>query len=147
MKSVRTSTRRRVRLCGLVLTLGLWLSGLGSANAEPSAECRALAVRFGAAAYELDAGALAGLIACVSVELQDRTGGPALPPPRPPALPPPPSSELPPTPPPPASEPVRPPPAPLAPPPPPSARISSFPQAWPQSQPWGGDWPNAGFGD
>ena len=139
MKSVRTRTRRRVRLCGLVLALGLWVSGGDPARAEPSAECRALAVRFGAAAYELDAGALAGLIACVSVELQDRTGGSA------PAPPPPP--QTPPQPPPSVSEPVRPPPAPLPPPPPPSARISSFPQAWPQSAPWGGDWPNAGMGD
>jgi outer membrane biosynthesis protein TonB len=136
MKSVRTSTRRWVRICGLVLALGLWLSGLGSANAEPSAECRALAVRFGAAAYELDAGALAGLIACVSVELQDRTGGPALAPPPPP--PPPPAVVVPPS----------PPPAPIPPPAPPepSGRISSFRQTWPQSAPWGGDWPNAGMG-
>ena len=139
MQSMRTSIRPRVQICGLVLALGLWLAGLGLATAEPSAECRALAVRFGAAAYELDPAALAALIACVSAELQDRTGVPALAPQPAPQPPPQPAS--------PASGPVRPPPAPAPAPPPPEARISSFTQEWPQSQPWGGDWPNQGFGD
>ena len=147
MKSVRRSTRHRVRLCGLVLMLGLWLWGLGSASAEPSAECRALAVRFGAAVYKLDVGALAGLIACVSAELEDRTGSVAVAPPAPPTPPPPPSPALPPTPPPPAPAPTRPPPPPAPTPPPPEARISSFTQTWPSAQPWGTDWPKQGFGD
>ena len=133
MKSLRMSTRPRVSICGLVLALGVWLSGVDPASAEPSVECRDLAVRFATASAELDPGALAGLIMCVSAELQDRTGGPALAPPPPP----------------PAFVPPSPPPAPLPPPPPPqsSGRMSSFRQTWPQSAPWGGEWPTEGLGD
>jgi len=130
-------TRPRVRICVIVLAVGLWFSGLGPANAEPSARCRDLAARFANGAAELDPGALAVLITCVSVELQDRTGGPALaPPPSPPEVaPPPPPEPTPPTPPPPP------------PPPPPSGRISAFRQTWPQTAPWGGEWPGEGWGD
>ena len=120
MKSVRTSMRPRVRICVIVLAVGLWFSGLGPASAESSAECRDLAAQFANAAAALDLGALAGLITYVSVELQDRTGGPALaPPPRPPE-----------------SIPPSPPPA-----PPPSPPPSSFREAWPPSAPWGQAWP------
>ena len=116
MKSMRP--RPRVCICGLALALGLWVASLGPARAEPSAECRDLAARFANAAAALDAGALAALITCVSGELQDRTGGRALaPPPSPPEVAPPP------------------------PPPPPSGRISAFRETWPQSAPWGGEWP------
>ena len=115
------STRSRVSICGLGLTLGLWLSGVGSASAEPSAQCRDLAARFANTAAELDLGALAGLITCVSLELQDRTGGATLtPPPRPPE-----------------SIPPSPPPA-----PPPSP--GNFREAWPPSAPWGSPWPSVG---
>jgi hypothetical protein len=72
------STRTRVRFCAIVVALGLWVSGLGLASAEPSAGCRALATRFANTAAELDLGDLAGLITCVSVEMQDRTGDPAV---------------------------------------------------------------------
>ena len=83
MKSVRMSTRSRVRLCGLVLALGLWLLGLGSATAETSAECRYLAARLGVAA------------ACGSAEIPDPTGGTAPLPPQSPSevAPPPPSPQ------------------------------------------------------
>jgi len=131
MKSVRTRTRPRVRVCGLVLALGLWLSGLGSASAEPSAECRDLAARFANAPAELDLGALAGLMTCVGAEMQDRTGGRALPPPPRPPEPVPPSP------------PPAPPPSP-APAPPPSPPPSSFREAWPPSAPWGSPWPSVG---
>lgn len=85
MKGVRTSTRPRVRLCGLVLALGLWVSGLASASAATAAEaeCRYLAARLGTAA------------ACASGELQDPTGGTAPPPPpNPPGVTPPPSGRI-----------------------------------------------------
>jgi hypothetical protein len=70
MNSVRTSTWPRVRICGLVLALGLWVSSLGSATAETPAECRYLAARLGVAA------------ACGSAEIPDPTGDTA---PRPPS--------------------------------------------------------------
>jgi hypothetical protein len=82
MKSVRRSTPPRIRLGGLALALGLWVSGLGSASAEPSAGCRDLAAHFATAAAELDLGALAGLMTCVSAEMQDRTGAPVVTSPR-----------------------------------------------------------------
>lgn len=123
MKSVRMSTRPRVRICIIVLVLGLWLSGLGSAGAELSAECRDLAARFAKAGAELDLRALAALMTCVSAEIQDRTGGTA------PAPPPSPPEEAPPA------------PAPAQPmwPPPTSQRAQ-----WPPSAPWGGPWPSVG---
>ena len=111
MNSVRTSTWPRVRICGLALALGLWVSSLGSATAETPAECRYLAARLGVAA------------ACGSGATPDPTGGTAPLPPQSPA------------------DVAPPPPAPQA------ERISSFRQTWPQSPPWGGDWPKGGWGD
>ena len=84
MKRAHKSRRRQVRICGLVLALGLWLLGLGSATAETAAECRYLAARLGVAA------------ACGSAEIPDPTGGTAPPPPPSPpdvAPPPPPQAE------------------------------------------------------
>lgn len=83
MKRVHTTMRPWVRICGFVLAFGLWWSGLGSASADTSAECRDLAARLGTA------------VACVGAATQDPTGGTApLPPPSPPdvAAPPPPPS-------------------------------------------------------
>ena len=80
MKSVRPRTRRWVRLCGLVLGLGLGLLGLGAASAETAAECRYLAARLGVAA------------ACGSAGIPDPTGDTApLPPQSPSEVAPPPS--------------------------------------------------------
>jgi hypothetical protein len=91
VKRMRTRTRTWVRICAILLVLGLWLSGLRPVSAEPSAACRALAVRFADAAAGLDLKGLAELMRCLSVEMQDLTGGPegarpaesAQPPPRP----------------------------------------------------------------
>ncbi len=132
MKSVRMRMRLRVRSYGLLLTFGLWVLEPGSARAEPSAECRDLAARFATAAAALDLGALAGLMMCVSTEIQGRMGGTALPPPPSPpeVAPPPPPTPLPSLPPPPASE-----------------RISAFRPTWPASAPWGGEWSEKGWGD
>ncbi len=87
MTSVRMGRRPWVRLCGVVLVLGLSLSSPGPVYAEPSAVCRDLAARFATAATELDLQALAGLMTCVSAEMQDRTGGPMVVPPPPPPAP------------------------------------------------------------
>jgi len=111
MKRAHKSRRRQVRICGLVLALGLWLLGLRAAATETAAECRYLAARLGVAA------------ACGSGATPDPPGGTA-------PLPPQSSSEVAPPPPPPQAE-----------------RISSFRQTWPQSAPWGGDWPKGGWGD
>ncbi len=108
MKSGRTGTRRRVRVCGRALALGLWWLGLGAASAETAAECRYLAARLGVVAT------------CGTAELPDAMGGTAPPPTQG-------TSEV-------------------APPPQPE-RISSFRQTWPQSAPWGRDWPKEGWGD
>ena len=121
MKSVAMSTWPRVRISVIVLALGLWLSGVGPASAEPSAGCRELAARFANGAAELDLSGLASLVTCVSAEMQGRTGGPvAAPPPEPPA-------------------------------PPPSQPSSSFRETWPAPAPWGGGpwggpWPSEGPG-
>ena len=92
MTSVGMGTRPWPRFCVTVLALGLWLAAPAPASAEPSAECRDFAARFATAATELDLQALAGLMMCVSAEMQDRTGGPIVSPPpgflAPPALPP-----------------------------------------------------------
>ena len=117
MGSARASTRSRVRICVIVLVVGLWFSGLGPASAEPSAECRDLATRFGNAAAELDSRALAGLMTCVSAEMQDRMGGPAAAPP-------------------PASPALR-----------PSPPQTSDRGQWPPSAPWGSPWPGVGPSD
>ena len=87
MQRMRTSIRPRVHLCGLVLAVGLGVSGLGSASAETAAECRYLAARLGVAA------------ACGGAQPQDPTGGTApLPPETPseaaPPPPPPPSGRI-----------------------------------------------------
>ncbi len=83
MKSVRTSTWPRARICGLILAFGPWLSDSGSASAETSAECRYLAARLGVAA------------ACGRTEIPDPAVGTA-------PLPSPPPSEVAPPPPPPS---------------------------------------------
>ena len=114
--------RSRVSLSIIVAALGLGLSGMDPAGAEPSAVCRDLAVRFANAAAQLDTRSLAGLITCVSAEMQDRTGGPA---PAPPVV----SPEVP--------QPT--PAAAQSPPPPPNSERG----AWPPVAPWGGDWPPA----
>ena len=82
MRNLRMGTRIRVSICVIIPALGLWVSALGPAHAEPSAECRDLAARFATAAAALDLPSLAGLMACVSAEIQDRAGGtgPAPPP-------------------------------------------------------------------
>ncbi len=74
-------TQLRVRLCVVALAFGLWLSVPAPAFADPSAVCRDLAARFATAATELDLQALAGLMTCISAEMQDRTGGPIVVPP------------------------------------------------------------------
>ena len=129
MKNTHARMPLWTRICGLVLALGPCAGGLDSASAEPSAECRELAVQFGTAAAALDLGALAVLMRCVSDEIQDRTRGTA---PAPPPSPP---------------EAAPPPPPPPPPPSPPSGRISSFRQAWPESAPWGREWSSEGWGD
>ena len=113
MRNLRMGTRIRVSICVIIPALGLWVSALGPAHAEPSAECRDLAARFANAAAALDLPSLAGLMTCVSTEIQDRAGGtgPA-PPPR--------SSED-------------------APPPLPTRERDQ----WPPPAPWGGAWPPA----
>ena len=116
------SARTRVSLCFVAPALGLAFLGPGVAGAEPSAGCRALAARFANAAAELHTSSLAGLITCVSAEIQDRAGGPAVTPP--PGFPE-------------ATQPV-PAPAQATPTPGPSER-----GAWPPPAPWGGDWPAA----
>jgi len=86
MTSVRMGRWPWARFGGVVLVLGLCVSAPGPATAEPSAVCRDLAARFATAATELDLQALAGLMTCVSAEMQDRTGSPmviAPPPPSP----------------------------------------------------------------
>ena len=82
MRNMRMGTRIRVSICVIIPALGLWVSALGPAHAEPSAECRDLAARFATAAAALDLPSLAGLMTCVSAEIQDRAGGtgPAPPP-------------------------------------------------------------------
>lgn len=113
---MRMCPRTWVRIGLIVLALGLWLSDVGSVSAEPSAECRDLAARFANGAAGLDLGALADLMACVSAEMQGRTGAPT-------AMPPPVS--------------VAPPPV-----PPPTGERDQ----WPQSAPWGSPWPSEGPG-
>jgi hypothetical protein len=108
-------TRACIRIISQAVVLGLWLLGAAPANAEPSADCRALAVQFGNAADALDLGALAGLVTCVSAEMQKRTVGAA---------------------------PVSPPSQPAA--APASSSSSAFRQTWPPSAPWGGEWPGVG---
>ena len=76
MTGVCLCTRPRVRLCLVALVFGPWLSVPAPALADPSAVCRDLAARFATAATELDLQALAGLMTCISAEMQDRTGGP-----------------------------------------------------------------------
>jgi hypothetical protein len=117
-------TRPWARLCVVVLALGLWLAAPAPAIAEPSAECRDLAARFATAATELDLQALAGLMMCLSAEMQDRTGG---------------------------SIGISPPGFPAPPPSPPRAREPGewSPSQWPPSQPppsppWGPSWPPMG---
>lgn len=122
MRNTRMSTRTRVSIFVIVPALSLWFSGPGPASAEPSAECRDLAVRFANAAAGLDMTSLAGLMACVSAEIQNRTGGTA------PAPPPGPPQEAPPV------------PAPAQPPSPPPTRERG---QWPAPAPWGGAWPQA----
>lgn len=114
------SARTRVSLCFVAPALGLAILGQGVAAAEPSAGCRGLAARFANAAAELNTSSLAGLITCVSAEIQDRTGGPAVTPP--PGFP----------------EATQPAPAQATPNPGTSER-----GAWPPPAPWGGDWPAA----
>ncbi len=93
MTGVCLCTRPRVRLCLVALAFGLWLSVPAPAFADPSAVCRDLAARFATAATELDLQALAGLMTCISAEMQDRAGGPiVVPPSGVPAPPPSPSS-------------------------------------------------------
>lgn len=117
MKSVGVSTRPRVRRCVVVLTVGLWFSGLGPASAEPSAECRDLATRFANAAAEVDLSELAVLMTCVSAEMQDRTGGPVVAP------------------------------LPGSPAPPPAPPMTNERGQWPPSAPWGAPWPSGGPSD
>jgi hypothetical protein len=115
-------TKARVSIYVIVPVLGLWVSGFDPASAEPSAECRDLAAQFAKAAAELDLRSLAGLMTCVSAELQDRAGGPApAPSPRSPEDPPPD-------------------PAPAKPTSPPPTRERD---QWPAPAPWGGAWPPA----
>jgi hypothetical protein len=125
MKSLHMGTRYRVRICVIALALGMWLSSLGPASAEPSAECRGLAARFVNVAAELDLRELAGLVTCVSAEMEDRLSGTA---PAPPSSPP---EEAPPA------------PAPAQPmwPAPTGVR-----EQWPPAAPWGGPWPSEGPG-
>jgi hypothetical protein len=122
MRNRCVGTSSRISLCVIVLALGLLASGLDAASAEPSAECRELALRFSNAAAGLDLRALAGLMACVSFELQDRTGGPAVAPPPPP----------------PEAAPPSPPPTPW-----PSPPHAAERGQWPPSPPWGGEWPSS----
>lgn len=111
MRNMRLSTRTRVSICVIVPALGLWVSEFNPAHAEPSAECRNLATSFANAAADLDLRSLAGLMACVSAEIQDRAGGTV-------PAPPPQSPED-------------------APPPPPTRERDQ----WPPPAPWGGAWP------
>jgi hypothetical protein len=117
-------TRPWARLYVVVLALGLWLAAPPLAIAEPSAACRELAARFATAATELDLQALAGLMTCLSAEMQDRTGGPIVVPPA--------GSPAPPPVPPRAGEPGE-------------WQQSQWPQSqWPPSPPWGPSWPPTG---
>lgn len=115
MESACARTRSCIRIVSHAVAIGLWSLGAAPANAEPSADCRALAAQFADAADALDLTALAGLVTCVSAEMQTRTVGTA---PVPPSSPP-------------TSAPV----------PTPS---SAFRQTWPPSAPWGGEWPGGG---
>lgn len=122
MRNLRLSTRVRIYIAVVVPALNLGFLALDPASAAPSAECRDLAARFASAAAELDLGSLAGLLTCVSAEIQDRTGGPA------PAPPPRPDEDAPPI------------PAPAQPPSPSPPRERG---QWPPPAPWGGEWPPA----
>ena len=62
MRKMRMGRRTRVSICVIIPALGLWVSALGPAHAEPSAECRDLAARFANAAAALDLPSLAGLM-------------------------------------------------------------------------------------
>jgi len=114
MTSLCTATRPWIRMGVVVLAFGLWMAAPAPASAEPSAGCRDLAARFAAVAAELDLRALAGLMTCVSAEMQDRTGGSAAAP------------------------------APGVPAPPPSPPSTRDYGNWPQSAPWGQPWPPIG---
>jgi len=115
-------SRTRASIYVVIPVLGLWVSGFAPASAEPSAGCRDLAARFATAAAELDLRSLAGLMTCVSAEMEDRTGGPALlPPPYPPEDAPPDAVPAP------------------APEPQPTRQRDQ----WPAPAPWGGAWPPA----
>lgn len=114
MTHLYMGTRPWVRMGVVVLPLALWLSAPAPASAEPSAACRDLAARFATGAAELDLGALAGLMTCVSAEMGARTGSAAGAPP---------------------SE---------SPAPPPSPPVAREYGEWPASTPWGPSGPPIG---
>lgn len=121
MREMRLRTRVRLHAAAIVPALSLvFLLGLGPARAETPAECRDLATRYAEAPAELDLRSLAGLLTCVSAEIQDRAGR---------AEPAPPSES-----------PVEAAPA-SVPAPPPAPTPLRARDEWPAPVPWGGDWP------
>ncbi len=122
MRDMRLRTRVRLHAASVGAALSLVFLGRGPGLAASPTECRDLAARFAEAPADLDLQSLAGLLTCVSAEIQDRAGGPPSPTPSPPEEAPAPTQT----------------PAPPQASPPPRAR-----DQWPPPVPWGGDWPPA----
>jgi len=110
----------RVALYSALAVLSLFVWDGRPAGAEPSGACRGLAGLFADAPAQLDMASLAALAGCVTTEMGQRSASVPPPPPQVDVI----SSTGP------ASQPV-PPPQPWG--------------QWPQSSPWGEDWPQSSW--